>query len=120
MITDSSLVIEPTATAPAKTGKPKRRMARPPADESIAEPAAADGTVSGTSAAAPRGNTKIASVIALLKRGEGATLAELIDATGWLPHTTRAALAGLKKKGHAIAKAKRGTENCYNIVRASE
>ena len=25
-------------------------------------------------------------------------------ATGWLPHTTRAALTGLRKKGHRLAK----------------
>ncbi len=46
--------------------------------------------------------TKIDKVIALLKRPQGATLDEMVKATGWLPHTTRAALTGLKKKGHAI------------------
>jgi hypothetical protein len=38
----------------------------------------------------PRGGTKIAQVIELLQRGDGATLTELVAATGWLPHTTRA------------------------------
>src|SRR5208337_2393059 len=33
----------------------------------------------------------------------GATIDELIDATGWLPHTTRAALTGLRKRGFALA-----------------
>jgi DNA-binding IclR family transcriptional regulator len=51
----------------------------------------------------PRGGTKIAEVIALLQRGDGATLAELVAVTGWLPHTTRAALTGLRKRGYAIA-----------------
>ncbi len=51
----------------------------------------------------PRGGTKIAQVIELLQRGDGATLAELVAATGWLPHTTRAALTGLRKRGYAIA-----------------
>ena len=45
----------------------------------------------------PRGGTKIAQVIELLRRRDGATLAELV-ATGWLPHTTRAALTGLRKR----------------------
>jgi hypothetical protein len=36
-------------------------------------------------------------------RDEGATLNDMIAATGWLPHTTRAALTGLKKKGYAIS-----------------
>ena len=39
----------------------------------------------------------------LLIRDSGATLNEMVSATGWLPHTTRAALTGLKKKGYAIS-----------------
>jgi Protein of unknown function (DUF3489) len=50
----------------------------------------------------PRGGTKIAQVIALLQRGDGATLDELVTVTGWLPHTTRAALTGLRKRGYAV------------------
>ena len=43
---------------------------------------------------APRAGTKQALVIAMLCAKEGATLDALIGATGWLPHTTRAALTG--------------------------
>ena len=50
----------------------------------------------------PRGGTKIAQVIELLQRGDGATLDELVAATGWLPHTTRAALTGLRKRGYVV------------------
>ena len=46
-------------------------------------------------------------MIALLERDTGATLDELIAATGWLPHTTRAALTGLRHKGFALDKSKR-------------
>jgi hypothetical protein len=52
---------------------------------------------------APRGGSKLASVLALLERDRGATIAELIAATGWLSHTTRAALTGLRKRGYAVA-----------------
>lgn len=45
-------------------------------------------------------------MIALLQREEGATLEELVAATGWLPHTTRAAMTGLKRKGHTITSVK--------------
>jgi len=38
----------------------------------------------------------------LLCRSEGASLKDLTDATGWLPHTMRAALTGLRRRGHAI------------------
>ena len=50
----------------------------------------------------PRPTSKIAAVVGLLSRVEGATLAELIAATDWLPHTTRAALTGLRKRGYTL------------------
>ena len=52
---------------------------------------------------APRGGSKLARVIALLECDHGATIEELIAATGWLAHTTRAALTGLRKRGYAVA-----------------
>jgi hypothetical protein len=67
---------------------------------------------------APR-QTKAALVLALLGRGEGATLSELVQATGWLPHTTRAALTGLRKKGRTLDKSKRDGATCYRIVEAA-
>ena len=59
--------------------------------------------------------TKAALVRTLLQQTDGATLPELIAATGWLPHTTRAALTGLRKKGHAIERSKRDDATCYRI-----
>jgi len=54
-------------------------------------------------------------VLALLRRENGATLEEMVIATAWLPHTTRAALTGLRKAGHAIEKGKRDDVTCYSI-----
>ena len=54
------------------------------------------------SLSSPRGGTKLAQVAELLQRDHGATLDELVAATGWLPHTTRAALTGLRKRGYAV------------------
>jgi Fic family protein len=68
---------------------------------------------------ASRAGTKQSQVVQLLQQEGGATLAELVTATGWLPHTTRAALTGLRKKGHLIAKDKRGDETCYRIQAAA-
>jgi hypothetical protein len=81
------------------------------------EPAATTDPIAAAKPAegAPRSGSKIAAVVALLERNEGATLGEMIEATGWLPHTTRAALTGLRKKGRAITKAKRGDATCYRI-----
>jgi hypothetical protein len=43
--------------------------------------------------------TKQEAVLTLLRRAEGATIAQIIEATGWQQHTVRGFLAGLKKKG---------------------
>jgi hypothetical protein len=52
--------------------------------------------------AAPRQGSKLASVMALLCRPEGATIGVLTKATGWLPHTTRAAITGVRKRGYSV------------------
>ncbi len=57
---------------------------------------------STVSATALREGTKMAKVVGLLERDHGATLTELIAATGWLPHTVRAALTGLRKRGFIV------------------
>ncbi len=68
---------------------------------------------------APSRPTKQADVLALLGRDDGATLADLIAATGWQPHTTRAALTGLRKKGHQIERSKRDGATCYRLLAAA-
>ena len=55
-------------------------------------------------------------VLGLLRRPDGATLNDLVTSTGWLPHTTRAALTGLRKRGHVVEKGKRDDATCYRIV----
>ena len=59
--------------------------------------------------------TKRALLISMLQREEGATLAQLVEATSWLPHTTRAALTGLRKKGHVITASKVNGASLYRI-----
>jgi hypothetical protein len=73
----------------------------------------------GIVATSPAKATKIGLVTTLLRRDQGATLAELVEATGWLPHTTRAALTGLRKKGHSLAKTTRNDATCYRIAEAA-
>ena len=80
-----------TAASKPATKRP-RKMAR----ESEAKPHAT---------AEPRVN-KSDLIIGLLQRTGGTTLDEMVAATGWLPHTTRAALTGLKKKGRQLTSEK--------------
>jgi len=67
-------------------------------------------TTDAVRSSAPRAGTKLARVLELLQRDCGATLEELIEATDWLPHTKRAALTGLRKRGCSITIARSDKE----------
>ena len=105
----------PTGASKVMLGK--RRRAREAGSPATTGTASAPDKPQAAGAPAPA-TSKIAAVIALLGREQGATLVEMVEATGWLPHTTRAALTGLKKKGHTITKQKRADVTCYRIVKA--
>jgi hypothetical protein len=51
---------------------------------------------------APREGSKLAKVVGLMRRSHGATVVDLMEATGWLAHTTRASITGLRKRGFAV------------------
>ena len=52
--------------------------------------------------------TKKALLIQMLTRKAGADVATISEKLGWLPHTTRAALTGLRKAGFEISAEKTG------------
>jgi hypothetical protein len=76
----------------------------------------ASATAAPTSSA-PHVGTKIAHVIELLQRDQGAKLDELTAATGWLPHTARAALTGLRHRGYEV-RLERGEKGRASVYRA--
>ena len=86
------------------------------------KPAAPDGKATGIkkivrAASSPRDGSKQALVISMLSGKAGATLDALVDTTGWLPHTTRAALTGLRKRGFAIERSRvDGEASIYRIT----
>ena len=68
--------------------------------------------------AGPRENSKGALVVDMLRRKNGATLAEIMASTGWLSHTTRAFVSATlgKKLGLAVESFKpEGVERTYRI-----
>jgi hypothetical protein len=80
--------IEPMAASAVASA----RKAKPHPD---AEPAATD----TLRPVAIRAGTKQAQIIALLQRPEGASITEIVAATGWLAHSARGLISGgLKKK----------------------
>ncbi len=70
-----------------------------------------------------RGETKSATITRLLSRKTGADIAALQNATGWQPHSVRAALSTLRKSGYTIdrlpAKAD-GVGGAYRITAVPE
>ncbi|WP_223880535.1 DUF3489 domain-containing protein [Roseococcus microcysteis] len=77
----------------------------------------------------PREGTKQEQVLAMLRRPEGATVAQIANATGWAQHTVRGFFAGLKKKGHAVEVMERirqvgpnkeGARGSFTIYRIAE
>ena len=76
----------------------------------------------------PREGTKQEAVLTMLRREEGATVAQIAEATGWASHTVRGFLAGLKKKGVTIEVLERvrqvgpnreGAKGSFSVYRAA-
>ena len=95
-----------TSTTPAGEGPGKTKV-----HDGHVGSVAPPGTI-----AAPREESKLAKVIGLLQREDGATIDQLADAMGWLPHTTRAALTGLRKRGFEIDRRKRKDQRAGSYV----
>jgi hypothetical protein len=69
-------------------------------------------------AGAAREGSKTAKVLDLLKRPDGATLKELMKATGWMPHSVRGFLSGAvgKKMGLKVISTKgENGERSYSV-----
>jgi hypothetical protein len=101
--------------APAKSEKSgSKRSAKKDAQKRTA--AQKQGARQKASEAQIRAGSKQAKVVELLKRSKGATLDELVEATDWLPHTTRTALTGLRKRGLTVERVKdEGRGSVYRI-----
>ncbi len=62
--------------------------------------------------------SKASIVEAMLTKAPGATIADMNAVTGWQPHSCRAFLTGLRKKGKVIERTKRKDgDSYYRIVR---
>ena len=99
--------VEPTVDPDLPTAEEPATGAAAGAEEAPVEPAPKKrggrkkAASTGADAAAPRKSrdgTKQAQLIDMLRRKEGATIAQIVEATGWQPHTVRGAFAGALKK----------------------
>ena len=72
----------------------------------------------GKQAAVARRGSKTAKVLDLLKRPGGASLKQLMRATGWQPHSVRGFLSGTLKKKMALkleSSRREGEERAYRL-----
>ena len=71
-----------------------------------------------TEAIMPASPTKSATILKLLGRPKGASIAQLQKATDWQAHSIRAALTGLRKKGHEIERSSKDRKGAtvYRMV----
>ena len=60
--------------------------------------------------------TKTSMVIKILSREKGATLIEMGKASGWQPHSCRAFLTGLRKKGTILKEQRNDGQLSYRIA----
>jgi uncharacterized protein DUF3489 len=106
---DSKAGERPRATRPAvKSGQPPARADRKAAKRKPAKQAGGG---------SPRAGSKLAKVIGMLTSKPGTTIEAIVKATDWQPHTTRAALTGLRKRGYRVEKEPReGGRTIYRIV----
>ena len=100
-----------------RTGTPARRAARLPRAPAPA-PDALGGQPSPIQTCAPRPTSKLGRVLDMLAADAGATIGELTAATGWLEHTTRAALTGLRHRGYELSRTRKDGDvaSVYRIV----
>mgnify|MGYP003558890713 CR=1 FL=1 len=85
---------------------------------------AAQGSSKAAKASAPKDSARKAKspskssiVQKLLGRAKGASIAEIIGATGWQPHSARAFLTGLRKKDITILReSRKDGETAYRIA----
>jgi hypothetical protein len=73
----------------------------------------------GSQEASPRHPTgKLGEVLQAISAEAGATLSEITTLTGWLPHTARAAVTGLRKRGFGVALIQQNGRKAYRLTAA--
>ena len=98
---DGGREAEPAAPAPAKAKK------------------AATGRNGANAPRKARTGTKQALVVEMLRRSEGATVDQIMEATGWQRHTVRGAFAGALKKKLGLAIASEKVEGGARVYRVA-
>ena len=105
----------------SETQKPKAKLKSAPAARKRGSAAKASGQSSKSGPPAKTATTqpgaKQALLIEMLQAKRGANMDAIVKATGWLPHTGRAMISGLRKAGFKIeVERAEGQKTVYRIV----
>jgi len=68
----------------------------------------------------PREHSKASRLVDLLLTGTGASLEDMIEATGWQAHTVRAAMTGLRKRGYPVERHVEGSVTVWSLPQAAQ
>ena len=119
---DGGSATEPATTAPKGANKAKaaaKHGKKASAKKSPARVAKSKRAKGGDKPAVTRDGSKKAEIIGLLQRKGGATLTQIMKATGWQAHSVRGFISGAlgKKMGLTVESAKREDgERVYSIA----
>ena len=122
--TDARLTqpVSASTPTPSQSRPSKRKTQQQPTERSAATPIVARISKAPVSQSPvmPRSGSKQALILSLLSRQQGACLADMMEATGWLSHTTRAALTGLRQRGCTIERSiSAGGASTYHFTNAA-
>lgn len=111
------IIAEPTEAALANAEPALPSPAVKPQGPERGEPgSAAAEAENATQPSHPKG--KLGAILQAISAESGATLDEITAQTGWLPHTARAAVTGLRKRGFGVQLITQGQRKAYRLTDA--
>ena len=105
-----------SSRAIAKTAKSRRPVAKRSRPKAERAPVLVAAAATAADQKPPTG--KLGRVLNAVAATQGASLEELVELTGWQPHTARAALTRLRQRGFAVGLRETGDRKAYHLAEA--